>query len=333
MLDIILECIRTFVIGLILFYIWKIGRARGLNTQKGWRFVLVGWALVFFGSFLDITDNFESLNWLIVVGDTKTEAFLEKFVGFLVGYVMLFIGFLYWLPAGAKRMDNLRKEFVSTVSHELRTPVTSIFGSIKLVCSGVLGEIPEKAKDTLEIALRNSERLTVIVNDILDVEKLENEKMVFNLAPEEIIELVNNSIDENKHYAEQFEVQYLLSNESESATINIDKYRFTQVMSNLLSNAAKFSSPNSTVDIKVSKNNGRVRVSVKDKGIGINEEFHPYIFQKFSQIDSADKRHVGGTGLGLVIAKGFVEKMGGTIDFTSAEGEGTEFYFDLPEVR
>ena len=333
MVDIILECIRTLVIGLILFYIWKIGRVRGLNTQKGWSFVITGWALIFFGSFIDITDNFEELNWLIVVGDTEVESFLEKFVGFLVGYIMLFIGFLHWLPAGAKRIDRMKKEFVSTVSHELRTPLTSIFASVKLVTSGVFGEIPEKAKDTLDIALRNSERLTIIVNDILDVDKLESGKMVFHCQPEKLTELVNASIDENKHYGEQFEVQYRLHEDNMLATVNVDRDRFIQVMSNLLSNAAKFSPSGSTVDITLRKKDGSVRVSVKDKGIGIKEECYPYIFQKFSQIDNSNKRHVGGTGLGLVIAKGFVEKMGGTIGFTSVEDEGTEFYIDLPEMR
>lgn len=332
MLDIVLECFRTLIIGLILFYIWKIGRARGLNAQKGWSFVLTGWSLIFFGSLIDITDNFDSLNWLIVVGDTEVESFLEKFVGFLLGYVMLFIGFLYWLPAGAKKVDSIKKEFISTVSHELRTPITSIFGSIKLVCSGVLGEIPAKAKDTLDIALRNSERLILIVNDILDMEKLENGKMEFVQEPLEVVELVKESIVLNNHYAEDLQVDYLLNPESVPAIVNVDKDRFMQVMSNLLSNAAKFSLPNSTVDVKVSKRNSNVCVSVKDRGVGIDQKFHSQIFQKFSQIENPTKRDVGGTGLGLAIAKGFVEKMGGQIGFSSREGMGATFYFDLPEV-
>lgn len=332
MWDIILEFIRTAIICLILLYIWKIGRDRGLNTQKGWNFIVSGWFLILFGSALDITDNFESLNWLVIVGDTEVEAFLEKFVGLLVGYILLFIGFLYWLPAGAKKIDNLKNEFVSTVSHELRTPLTAIYGSIKLVSCGALGEIPSKAKDTLDIALRNSERLTLIVNDILDVEKLESGKMVFDLKPQEIIKLVNDSIDANGHYGEKYQIQYLLDQDSVSAMVNVDTDRFIQIMNNLLSNAAKFSPPNSTVDINVAKQNGNVRVYVKDKGIGIDEKLHPLIFQKFSQVDSTDERHLGGTGLGLAISKGFVEKMGGVIGFTSTIGEGSTFYFDLPEA-
>ena len=332
MVDILLEIIRTAVISLILVYILKIGRARGLNTHKGWGLIVSGWSLVLFGSVLDISDNFESLNWLVIIGDTETEAFLEKFVGFLMGYVLLFVGFLYWLPAGAGKIDSLKNEFVSTVSHELRTPLTAIYGSIKLVSSGTLGDIPSKAKDTLDIALRNSERLNLIVSDILDVEKLERGKMVFDLKPQEITKLVKESIDVNSHYGNEFQIQYLLSSDSAPAMVNVDADRFVQVMSNLLSNAAKFSPPNSTVEISISKQQGNVRVAVQDKGVGIDEKLRPMIFQKFSQVDSTDKRHSGGTGLGLAISKGFVEKMGGKIGFTSSIGKGSIFYFDLPEV-
>ena len=332
MWDIVLEFIRTAVIFLILIYVWKIGRARGLNTQKGWSYIIAGWSLILFGSALDITDNFESLNWLIVVGDTEVEAFLEKFVGLLIGYILLFIGFLFWLPAGAKKIDSMKSEFVSTASHELRTPLTAIYGSLKLITSGTLGEIPSKAKDTLDIALRNSERLTFIVNDILDIEKLENGKMVFNLKPQKISGLIKESIEANSDYGKKYNVQYLLSQDNASATVNVDTDRFLQIMNNLLSNAAKFSPANSTVEINVTNLDGNIRVAVKDKGIGIDEKLQPTIFQRFSQIDSTDVRHSGGTGLGLAISKELIEKMGGVIGVTSTPGKGSTFYLDLPKV-
>lgn len=332
MWDIVLEFIRTAVICLILIYTWKIGRARGLNIQKGWGFIIAGWSLILLGSALDITDNFESLNWLIVIGDTEVEAFLEKFVGLLLGYILLFIGFLFWLPENAKKMDRMKSEFVSTASHELRTPLTAIHGSLKLVSSGVLGEIPEKAKDMLDISLRNSERLTFIVNDILDIEKLESGKMVFNLKPQDIIELINESIKANSSYGNKYQIQYVLSQDSASATVAVDSDRFMQIMSNLLSNAAKFSPANSTVEINVSHINGNIRIAVKDKGVGIDKESQQTIFQKFSQVDSTDVRHSGGTGLGLAISKELVEKMGGEIGFISSIGKGSTFYLDLPKA-
>jgi signal transduction histidine kinase len=114
--------------------------------------------------------------------------------------------------------------------------------------------------------------------------------------------------------------------------IKVDANRFMQIMNNLLSNAAKFSPPNSTVDIIVTKQNKCVRVAVKDKGHGIEKEFRPLIFQKFLQADSTNTRHSGGTGLGLAITKELVEQMGGKLGFTTSIGSGTSFYFDLPEV-
>ena len=283
MWDIILESFRTIIIALILYFIWKIGKERALNTQKGWGFILSGWSLILFGSFLDITDNFESLNWLIVVGDTEIQAFLEKFVGFLIGYVLLFIGFFYWLPSGAKKIDRIKREFVSTVSHELRTPLTAIYGGIKILASGQLGDIPTPAKNTLDVALRNSERLTLLVNDILDIEKLETDNMKFDLTPQNVLNLVSESIEANSQYGDKHQVHYSLRPDSVSAMINVDTNRFLQIMTNLLSNAAKFSPENSTVDITVTKQNKHVRITISDKGHGIKDEFKPLIFQKFSQ--------------------------------------------------
>ena len=333
MWDILLECIRAIIIALILAYVWGIGKRRGLNTQTGWKFILYGWSFILFGSVLDITDNFESLNWLIVVGDTETEAFLEKFVGLLIGYVLLFIGFLFWLPAGARKIESLKSEFVSTASHELRTPLTAIYGSIKMVASGRLGEIPDKANETLAIALRNSERLTLLVNDILDMEKLESGKMEFDLQPQEITALLKEAIDANGYYGKKYQVHYSLSQDSVSGVVKVDANRFLQIMNNLLSNAAKFSPAHSTVELKVSKQKGYLRVSVKDRGKGIAGEFHHLIFEKFSQADSTDARQSAGTGLGLAICKQLVEKMGGKIGFRTSIGQGTCFYFDLPEVQ
>lgn len=332
MWDIVLECIRTVVICLILIYIWRIGHARGLNLNRGWAYIIWGWSLILFGSILDITDNFSSLNWLIVVGDTEVEAFLEKFVGLLLGYVLLFVGFLFWLPAGARKIDNMKNEFVSAVSHELRTPLTAIYGSIKLVASGALGKIPEKASDTLANALRNSERLTLIVNDILDIEKLESGRMVFDLKPHDIIALVKESIDANLAYGDKYKIQFELAADSVPATVNVDGDRFMQIMSNLLSNAAKFSPENSAVLIAVTRQDNNVRITIKDKGIGIEEELKPMLFQKFTQSETNDKKYLLGTGLGLAISKGFVESMGGKISFVSSVGQGSTFYIDLPEA-
>lgn len=332
MWDILLECIRAIVISLILFYMWKIGKSRGLNYQKGWSYIIYGWFFILFGSILDITDNFDNLNWLIIIGDTKTEAFLEKFVGFLVGYILLFIGFLFWLPAGANKMESMKSNFVSTVSHELRTPLTSIYGTIKMVTSGVFGEIPKKAQETLKIALRNSNRLTLLVNDILDMDKLEQNKMEFFPKPHNLANLITEAINCNSHYGDKYKIQYVFSNPLAPYFVNVDSDRLNQVLNNLLSNAAKFSPENSIVKVNLEEQNNYFRVSVIDTGKGIQDNFRPYIFQKFSQENFAQQSS-GGTGLGLAISKELVEKMGGQIGFTTTIGTGSTFYFDLPKNK
>ena len=332
MWDILLECIRAIVISLILFYMWKIGKSRGLNYQKGWGYIIYGWFFILFGSILDITDNFDSLNWLIIIGDTKTEAFLEKFVGFLVGYILLFVGFLFWLPAGANKMETMKNDFVSTVSHELRTPLTSIYGAIKLVTSGVLGEIPKKAQEILEIALRNSSRLTLLVNDILDMDKLEQNKMEFFLKPQNLVTLITEAINCNSHYGEKYKIQYVFSEPPKPCIVNVDSERIIQVMNNLMSNAAKFSPENSVVTINLADQNKYFRVSVIDTGKGIQDNFRPLIFQKFLQENSIQQRSEG-TGLGLAISKELIEKMDGQIGFSTTVGSGSTFYFDLPKYK
>ena len=332
MWDILLECIRAVVISLILFYMWKIGKSRGLNYQKGWGYIIYGWFFILFGSVLDITDNFESLNWLIIIGDTKTEAFLEKFVGFLVGYILLFIGFLFWLPAGANKIESIKNNFVSTVSHELRTPITSIYGAIKLVTSGVLGEIPKRAQETLEIALRNSNRLTLLVNDILDMDKLEQNKMEFFLKPHNLVTLIIEAINCNSHYGDKFKIQYVFSDPFVPCIVNVDSDRLNQVLNNLLSNAAKFSPENSVVKIILDEHQHYFRLSIIDSGQGIQDSFTPYIFQKFSQEKTIQKSSEG-TGLGLAISKELIEKMGGQIGFSTTIGSGSTFYIDLPRHK
>ena len=330
MWDIILESVRSGVIALILFYMYRVGRERGFHQLKGWKVILAGWSLILLGSVLDITDNFESLNWLLIVGDTEVEAFFEKFVGYLLGYVFLFFGFLYWLPASAIKMEGLKSDFVSTVSHELRTPLTAIYGSLKMMSSGKFGEIPVPAQLPLDMALRNSERLTQLVNDILDMDKLQNGQMEMTLRDYDAKTLVEEAIAANLHYGQEYHVDFVLDNGSESDFICVDSNRFMQVMNKLLSNAAKFSQDNGTVSISITTNNGYLRITVIDNGIGIDEDSRPLIFKRFFQENSGNTRHSGGTGLGLAISKGLVEGMKGQIGFSTEVGVCTSFYVDFP---
>jgi DNA-binding response OmpR family regulator/nitrogen-specific signal transduction histidine kinase len=229
-----------------------------------------------------------------------------------------------------KKTERLKNEFVSIVSHELRTPLTSIRGSLGLLVSGVMGEFPEKANKLLEIANNNCERLLLLINDILDIEKIEAGKMEFQLKMHDLNQVIKESITANTMYAEKFGVSIEFKQPKSNPQVNVDSGRLMQVLSNLLSNACKFSPKGEKITVSMKKISSIVRVSVSDNGPGIPEEFQFRIFQKFSQADSSDTRGKGGTGLGLNISKTIIENMGGALNFFSKPNEGTTFYFDLP---
>ncbi len=230
-----------------------------------------------------------------------------------------------------KQADLAKAEFVSTVSHELRTPLTSIKGSLGLIRSGALGALPDKLGSMLDIAYNNSERLVLLINDILDMEKIQAGKMDFNMQALEVASLLKGAMEANKGYGDEHGVTFECQCFDDTIKVLGDKDRLMQVLSNLMSNAAKFSPEGDLVDLSVVRHGGSVRISVKDKGPGIPEEFRESIFEKFSQADSSDTRQKGGTGLGLSITKAIVEQHGGSIGFDTVTGEGATFYVDIPE--
>lgn len=229
-----------------------------------------------------------------------------------------------------KRIEKIKNEFVSTVSHELRTPLTSIRGSLGLILSGVGGGLGEKTRGLIEIAHKNCERLILLINDILDIEKIESGQMHFDLRLHYIDSLLEQAIELNKPYGEKHDVSFHLDAPIPRIKILVDGDRFGQIMSNLLSNAAKFSPEGGGVFIKSEQIGSVIRISVSDHGAGIPKEFQDKIFGKFAQADSSNTKSVGGTGLGLNITKQIVEKMGGKISFDSEAGKGTTFNVDFP---
>lgn len=229
-----------------------------------------------------------------------------------------------------KHVDRMKGEFVSTVSHELRTPLTSISGGLGLVVGGALGEIPEKAKLMLEIAHKNSLRLAHLINDLLDMEKLVAGKMVLELEVQHLMPLLDQALETVHAYGEQHGVTFAVVARAGDVRVSADSMRLQQVLSNFLSNAAKFSPRGGVVEVAARQLGTKVRVEVIDHGPGIPEEFRARIFQKFSQADSTDARKRGGTGLGLAISKELIERMHGSIGFDSEEGHGARFYFELP---
>jgi PAS domain S-box-containing protein len=229
-----------------------------------------------------------------------------------------------------KVIENAKSEFISVVSHELRTPLTSIRASLGLLDAGVLGELPEKAKSIVKVANRNSERLITLVNDILDMDKLISGKMAIHFERLNLVELVRQSIEANEGYATTYNVRFELTDKTKKNEVIGDAGRLSQVMANLLSNAAKFSPPKGQVDIRIMNAGRQIKIEVQDCGAGIPQEFQPHIFGKFAQADHGNTRHQGGTGLGLNISHMLMEKMSGKIGFTTESGKGSVFWITLP---
>jgi signal transduction histidine kinase len=201
-----------------------------------------------------------------------------------------------------------------------------------LLAAGAVGELPERARELVNIAQSNSERLVSLVNDILDIEKLEFGQASIQLSRTDLRPLLHEALLHNQGYADSFEVHLSLDDQALPAqvSVEIDSLRLQQVLSNLISNAVKFSEPRNKVRISAEIIERDVRIQVHDHGPGIAEEFRERIFQKFAQADGSDSRRKGGTGLGLSICKNLVERMHGQIGYSSVLGEGSTFYFTLP---
>lgn len=220
---------------------------------------------------------------------------------------------------------ELKSQFLSTVSHELRTPLTSIKGSLDLVNSNSLGPISEPVAQVLQIAGKNSVRLANLIDDLLDLQKIETGDMTFNFETIDVRTLVRDSVESSKGYADALGMTLDVELPTEAALIEGDAVRLTQVMENLLSNALKFSMEGGQVKVSVFTDETKVKIAVEDRGIGIPEGAEDKVFGRFSQVDGSDQRKVGGTGLGMSITKGIIDRHNGQIDYHSVLGEGTTF--------
>jgi len=227
-----------------------------------------------------------------------------------------------------RALDARKSEFVSMVSHELRAPLTAIRGTLEVISGETLGTLPPKAKELVAMAHRSSERLGRLIDDLLDVERIESGKLAFDLRPQELLPLLTSAVEVNRAYASQHGVSLELAQPVPQAQVTVDADRLVQVATNLLSNAVKFSPKGGAVTVTATLLDRRVRIAVADQGPGIPEDFRHRIFERFSQAQAGPKK--GGSGLGLSIAKGLVEGMGGTIGFTTETGGGTTFFFEIP---
>jgi PAS domain S-box-containing protein len=229
-----------------------------------------------------------------------------------------------------REAERVKREFTSTLSHELRTPLTSIIGSLQLINTGSLGEVSADVAELTGVAEKNGQRLLDLINDLLDIEKIDSGKLVLKPERVRLDELVRESMVLNKAFADRFKVRFEVEGELASRHVTADHKRLLQVMTNLLSNAAKFSPEGDAVKVAMIEDGWAVRVAVHDRGPGIPEAFRTRIFGRFSQADSTATRQKGGTGLGLAICKRLIEMMEGRIGFEDRPGGGTTFWFELP---
>lgn len=267
---------------------------------------------------------------------------LQLFLGTCVFISLVFSAYL----AEQKRLEERLRQakalseeasaaksaFLSTVSHELRTPLTSIRGSLGLLAGGKAGEFSSKASKLIGIAHNNSERLVHLINDILDMEKIESGKMVFDFQEQSLRAALDPALETARAYLPDRLVKVIVVDDAPGARVEVDVDRLHQVVSNLFSNAIKFSPREGFVQLWLSSDpaEGTAKISVIDQGPGIAEEFQGRLFGKFEQFDSSNTRREGGTGLGLSISKALVEKMGGSISVETEPGKGATFTVTLP---
>lgn len=228
-----------------------------------------------------------------------------------------------------RQLERLKSQFISAVSHELRTPLTSIKGSLGLIVGGVAGELPEQAAHLVKVADRNSDLLMQLVDDILDLDRLDDGRMILERDDEPLDAIVGRSVDAVSGMAAQRNVR-IVTHGVDATVIHVDGFRISQALTNLLGNAVKFSPEGADVTVTVGHAPDAMTLQVSDAGPGIPADMREAIFERFEQVRGANSLSGEGTGLGLPIARGIVEAHGYSLSVESAEGNGSRFTIRLP---
>lgn len=341
MTDIVLEVARTLILLGLFWWLWTHGKKRHLNIHKGWRLILAGFSLLLLSSLVDITDNFKNLNWLVVVGDTQVQAFIEKFIGSLGGFFLLGLGLFLWIPdvsalsreqrlkEQAERANTAKSEFLSRISHELRTPMNVILGFTQLIEHE--SRLDKDQLANIHEINKAGNHLLILINEMLDLGKIESGNIDMSLESVNVAPVIDECLSMMETLAQQKTVQ-LSQNTSEEVLIKTDKTRLKQVLINLLSNAIKYNKDNGDVMVSVSHiNNKHVCIEITDTGPGIPKDRLAETFQPFNRLN-AEKTGTEGTGIGLALSKRIVELMGGKIGVQTQVGKGSTFWIELPHA-
>ena len=248
--------------------------------------------------------------------------------------ILISLALLRWLCREERKRqqaEQARDDFLAVVSHELRTPLTAIKGAAGLV-SGKFSDKNASTSELMDMITRNADKLTELVDDLLDLRKMEAGKMEYEFEDIDLCEMISQSIQDNQAYASDYKAKIELARCVQGVVVRADRGRLMQVMTNLLSNAVKYGGKHDTIVVAADRLDDYVEVAVTDHGDGIAEQYLPTLFDKFTQIDGGAARRVSGTGLGLSIVEQIILMHGGTVGVESEIGKGSTFYFCLPIV-